>query len=176
MTIKEKFFGFAQQDRVARLLLEQIRPLHRHLKETTLEEIEGWIEQEQLPLDRGDIIRAVRAMDELGVARFIVGRRGAASRIEWILDTGDLGEGTRADAEEPEEDAAKTQFKPAGLDIHRLASARAQEAQAGSEAGSEVLEHSFRVRPSFPITFELPADFSPAEAERLSAFIKSLPF
>lgn len=39
----------------------------------------------------------------------------------------------------------------------------------------ESLRHSFHLRPGLQIQFELPADLTPREAERLSQFIQSLP-
>ena len=178
MADKKKFFAFARSNRVGRLLLEQIRPLHIQLKETRLEQIEKWIEQEHLLLDRGDIIQAARTMDKLGIARFVVGRRGAPSRIEWALDTSDLDVDAHTPKPQSEGDEAQGAVGTEEAGRERQVVGLASEASHPSalqEPGA-VIEHSFRVRADFPITFQLPADFSSAEAERLCSFIKALPF
>jgi transcriptional regulator with XRE-family HTH domain len=38
------------------------------------------------------------------------------------------------------------------------------------------IRHSFRLRPDVTITLDLPPDFTQGEADRLTGFIKSLPF
>ena len=57
---------------------------------------------------------------------------------------------------------------------------------AGAEGGIQAvksftlarppLTHIFMIRPDKPVTFSLPQDFTPGEAKRLAAFIRTLPF
>lgn len=43
-----------------------------------------------------------------------------------------------------------------------------------SQQGCELIEYPFVIRPEIQISFKLPKNLTPAEAERLSNFIKSL--
>jgi len=46
-----------------------------------------------------------------------------------------------------------------------------------SESGAtRSIRHSFHLRLGMPVIFDLPADLTKAEAERLARFIRSLPF
>jgi hypothetical protein len=49
-------------------------------------------------------------------------------------------------------------------------------AKARDESPPGLLSHFFWVRPGFQIEFNLPADLTEGEAERLCAMVKSLPF
>lgn len=170
MNNKEKFFRLARRNRIVKLLLEQIQPLHIELKETTLEQIEKWAEQKHLSVSRVDIVQAARELERADIARFVIGRRGSKSRIEWILDTSDLSQSP--DGNGGVEDIAQTNESGAGV-VPRSLSA---DAVPAPHVSKEVIEHAFRVRPDFPVTLRLPADLSGSEAERLAAWIRTLPF
>lgn len=41
---------------------------------------------------RADIIKMYRALDEVGLGRFLIGRRGGESRMLWYVNLADLGQ------------------------------------------------------------------------------------
>jgi len=49
------------------------------------------------------------------------------------------------------------------------------EEQVEQHLGVDMLSHTFYLRADTPVTFELPVDLTKQEAERIAAFIKTLP-
>ncbi len=186
---KEKFLKLARKNVVARLLLQQIGPLHIQLKETTLEQIEKWIALQGLQIERPAIIAAARLLEKQEIARFVVGRRGSPSRLEWgDFDTSELFDAPQSPGAEPQNPrlvAVESDFDD-GSNVEDLFDDDLETGESGdtvspagaaaNDVASRVIEHSFRVRPDFPITLRLPTDLSGAEADRLAAWIKTLPF
>ena len=102
-----------------------------------------------------EIVELFRKFDDLGLGRFVVGRRGAETRFEWNYDVKSIVRIATGEADEAE-------------DVP-------QDAQEDDE-GEDMLEHSFNLRPELTVTLRLPETFTAREAERLSGWIKSLPF
>lgn len=108
------------------------------------------------------MIKVMKELDEMEVGRFLTGRKGQESRIEWAFDVRSLGKvasggGSRleevpADAETDEEDAA---------DAH---------------SADDTIPHVFQLRPDMKVEIALPEDLTDREADRLASWIKSLPF
>ena len=53
---------------------------------------------------------------------------------------------------------------------------RAGDDELETDEGRNLLEHAFHLRKDLTVTLELPADLTQPEAERLAAFVLSLPF
>ena len=113
--------------------------------------------------NRVDAIIVAQEMEKIGVGKFVIGRRGASTRLEWRFRSDSVGQVARGDIDE----------------LVSLAS----EDEAGEEstinetsASAGYIVHSFRLRPEESVSFKLPSDLSQMEASRLSDFIKSLPF
>ncbi len=107
-------------------------------------------------VSRGDIVSLFKKFADLNVGQFIVGRHNHVSRFAWSVSNIDLARAATGEAneipEQPEpaaEDAAEDEY---------------------------TLEHSYNLREDFSFDFELPVDLTENEANRLSAFIKTLPF
>jgi len=110
---------------------------------------------------RADAIMVARTMEEIGLGKFIIGRRGSPTRLEWFFRSDSVGQ-------------------LACGDIDELLSLE------GEDEGSDEMEepvvgvwqivHSFRLRPDESVRFQLPSNLTQQEAGRLSDFIKSLPF
>lgn len=188
MTIKNKFLRFAGRNAVGKLLLEQLPMLPTPPKVTTVDEIvDEWLPaQRNSELTRKDVIDAAHTMDKQGIVKYVVGRRGGDTRILWQFNTGDLSEDAEDEGDEAEE--VKTSHRPDSQIAAMIAPQRAVESDFGapvplavsapsaSQTPGAAIDHFFRVRPDFAITLSLPTDLSVAEAERLAAFIKTLPF
>ena len=59
----------------------------------------------------------------------------------------------------------------------RLEDSKGPENGVGPAAASpQVIEHPFRLRPDFSVELRLPLDISQREADRLAAFVRTLPF
>lgn len=102
-----------------------------------------------------EIVELFREFDNLGLGKFVVGRRGAETRFEWSYDVKSLARIATGEADEAEdvpEDARE------------------------DDEGEDMLEHSFNLRPELTVTLRLPENFTAREAERLSRWITSLPF
>lgn len=111
-------------------------------------------------VDYSSMLQVFRELDEIGVGRFIPGRHGHASRISWhysIQSLGKiaLGKGRKLDSVSPD--------------------AETEEPEASSLADGAEVEHEFQLRSDLKIKFALPSDLSEREAERLGAFLKTLP-
>lgn len=191
MTTKNKFLRFAGRNAVGKLLLEQLPLLPIPPQVTTVDQIvDEWIPaRRELDLTRKDVIDAAHMMDKQGIVKYVVGRRGGDTRILWQFDTGDLSEDAEEGGEEAEIVHSGARLAPemgqisplvspprsGGSEFSAPVAAPASPSIAAQQPGAAI-DHFFRVRPDFAITISLPTDFSLAEAERLAAFIKTLPF
>lgn len=101
-----------------------------------------------------DIVELFRKFEGLELGRFLVGRRGAETRFDWDYDVKSLARIATGEADEPEDISEDTP----------------------DDDGEEMLEHSFNLRPDLTVMLKLPENFTTREAERLSGWIKSLPF
>jgi hypothetical protein len=97
-------------------------------------------------ISRLEVVEFLRKLQETGIGRFVVGRRGHPSRFEWL------------------DRPAAAQGLPSSNGAAR-----------GSSTESTI-EHRFVLRPGLEIAIALPSDFSVGEAERLATFVRSLPF
>lgn len=123
---------------------------------------------------REDAIVVGKEMDRIGAGQFIVGRRGAETRVEWNFRLDSIGQVARGDhdeliaisAEEEEEVEEKghneVPGKPRILDDFPVPDGW--------------LLHTFRLRPTELALIALPEDLTQTEADRMADFIRSLPF
>jgi hypothetical protein len=132
--------------------------------ETTLDRLEV-----VLQTGRRDVVALARSLDEIGCGKFIEGRRGAHSRIQWHYSLRSLGLvaiGTKDAVEDVDAELAADESNRAG----------GEESGTAPEAGGEGIRHQFTLRPDVRVEFLLPKDLTSREAERLASFIHSLPF
>jgi hypothetical protein len=112
---------------------------------------------------RAEAIVVAREMEKYGVGKFISGRRGAPSRLEWYFRSDSVGKVARGDLNELV--SLATEDEPGD-----------ESTADENDAGAEQIMHTFRLRQEETVRFQLPADLTQQEAGRLSEFIKSLPF
>jgi len=107
------------------------------------------------PASQADLREVFKELGNAGYGQYVMGRRGHPSRFEWTASLRSVGmaaSGDEVEIREVEPEAAR------------------------DEAPPDTLEHTFRLRPTFPVTLTLPADLSATEAARLADFIRTLPF
>jgi hypothetical protein len=141
----------AEADGIARAFFEYAASRERNRTETPVDRILSMVEQNGPEVSRGDLIRVLRRLEELGCGRYVEGRHGYPSRFAWTISIIEVGR--------------------AGLGE----SAPMVPAPAPVQQAAGTLTHLYNLRADFQVEIELPADLTPREAERLSAFIRSLP-
>lgn len=138
----------------AKAILDYFASRERNWNETTIDRLLAKLNQDESRVGRGGAIKVLRRLAELGCGRFVAGRKGHATRLEWSVRLVDLG---RAAAGE----SVSIEPAPAG-DV--------------KEPANDLLEHRYRLRKELDVPLRLPADLTAVEAGRLAAFIQTLPF
>jgi hypothetical protein len=111
--------------------------------------------------DRREVVRMLRELEGQRAGRLIVGRRKQKTRFVWS----------------DRFDVLATIKKALLLSNVQTASPPPSEsAPATSLTDSSLLRHRFVLRPSIEVELLLPSDLTVREAERLSDFLKTLPF
>ena len=105
---------------------------------------------------RSQLLEVFRELESCGCGTFVVGRRGWPSRFDWLTSMVDVGRAAGG----------------ATIEIQPLDSSDPET----TENSIDWLTHTFHLRPGVEITFELPMDFTPDEAGRVSSFVQTLPF
>lgn len=157
-TVK-KLTGLYQEDEVARRLFDWLSERRKDITETSVDRA-SWMAQSQ-PYE---IIRLFRELEEIGCGTFILGRKGWKTRFRWNYSVRSLGE------------TAKGQTaKLADIDINNV-DVEENMQDTGETVSILMHAHNFQLRPNLQLTIELPGDFSAKEAERMSQWLKSIPF
>lgn len=105
-----------------------------------------------------DVISLMKMLEREGLVRFIAGRKGHKSRVEWNFSIKSIGEAALGET---------VSLGAVGDD---------DDEEDGDEDFKDNIQHSYTLRPGLTVTISLPADFTQKEAERLSSFIQTLPF
>jgi len=71
------------EDPAVRVIIEHFASRQYNQNVTELDALRDKLERNGTPVEKPHLIRALRRMDALGVGRFLVGRRGQATRFEW---------------------------------------------------------------------------------------------
>lgn len=144
----------------------------------TYSERVSWVDEtaEALGMGRGHIVYWFKQLASVGCGRFIVGRKGGRSRFEWWFDpvsVHDAASQQRQDLDPllaPDHGTAAPDFSvvdeegDSGID------------EAAQSVSNSDVDYTFMLRPGLPVRFTLPESLTVAEAERLCAFIRTLPF
>ena len=140
-----------ENNNAVRTICDHMASRERNQRETKLKRILYLLSDEASPLKQPDAVIAFRELEKVGCGKFLVGRRGSRSRFVWEVDS---------------------------LIVSQVAQGvvgAEEAADGGDEYETETLEHQFNLRSDFAIDLTLPIDLSSSEAERLCAFIRSLP-
>lgn len=122
--------------------------------ETTVERAQTILRDHGTEASRGDIVDLYQRLEQLGCGKFIVGRKHKHSRFAWNVSISSVGKAAAGEQEiiKPIPDMA--------VDV---------------EPDADMLQHTYHLRRGSSVTFDLPADLTAQEAERLASFIKTLP-
>lgn len=145
-----------KENDTVRSICEHMARRLKNQNETALHRIIYYFEQEGADFKRSDLIGAFRLLESSECGKYVEGRHGWKSRFVWSVKS-KLVAGA---AQGTETKAALTSEEDSDEEIF----------------DDEMLEHSYILRPNLVVTFELPADLTRSEAQRLSQFIDSLSF
>lgn len=165
----------------ARAILEHLAGLEQNPRHTPLDALE----RACAGFGRAHLVYALRVLEELGCGRFVVGRKGYPSRFEWAYDARSIGKvgmgtATQVSALDGEDlgDEDETS-KSLGEQAVPWSAEQEQEGEGPPPSFQEIPEpmyhHRFRLRRGLEIVLALPESLTTSEAERLAAFIKTLP-
>ena len=140
----------------AKAVCDHLASRDRNQNETKLHRILLHLEQEGAEFRKAEVIAAFRALETADCGRYVEGRHGWKSRFVWSVNSKHLAAvAAGADAAEAVEEEVEDQE---------------------GDGASELLEHTYWLRPDLSIAIELPADLTQRESNRLSQFIDSLSF
>ena len=144
-------------------------------RETDLDIIESAV-----GLSRLQAVALCKQLQEANVGRFVAGRRGRPSRVEWRADPRAVAavlaqadsvtradEAEWADSEEPlpaRKRSSSTSQRQASPSTPDFASAEPEDED----------QHLFRIRPDRQVHISLPMDLTQGEAARLADFMRAL--
>ncbi|MEH2566748.1 hypothetical protein [Bradyrhizobium sp. AZCC 2289] len=128
-------------------------------RETTFEEL-----QAALKMTKSETREFAADIEAAGIGIRIFGRRGFKSRIKWEYTLQSVAKAARGMSES----------------LELLSQGNLPAAAESSEAGGysnhpNDADHVFQLRSSRRVNFRLPKDLTAKEADRLAAFIKTLP-
>lgn len=130
-----------------------------------LERLESELDDQR----RYDIVAALKELEKANLGELNAGRKGHKTVFHWA--PGAARAQKRVSPASPAE-AAPTSPSAA----RRTAARRPAAAAASSTPSAQLLEHSFHVRPNVMGRFQLPADVSRSEIDRLCQLLQALPF
>lgn len=139
-----------------KLAFDSFASLQRDRKMTAVDYLLTVLRRADPSTPRADVIELYKQLENCGCGWFIRGRKGHPSRFEWKVSRVWVGKVASG---------SPTSLEPIPTD---------DEVEANIEVG--FLEHTFLLRPNTEIRLQLPADLTTRESERLSEFIKALPF
>ena len=144
-------------------------------RETDLDAIES-----AAGLSRPQAIMLCKQLQEAAVGRFVAGRRGRSSRVEWIVDPRAIGAvfaqadgGTQADEAGWRDLDEPAPARARSSSTSQLQTPAPAPAPASPEREDED-RHLFRLRPDRQVRVSLPIDLTRREAARLADFVRAL--
>lgn len=139
-----------------RLICDHMADRSKNQNETALHRIIYYLEQEGADFKRSDLIAAFRLLETSECGKYVEGRHGWKSRFVWSV---------------------KSKLVAGAAQGTETRAALVAEEELDEEVlEDEMLEHTYILRPNLVVAFELPADLTRGEAQRLSQFIDSLSF
>lgn len=153
----------------------------------TVDDVQIFFQKKQYVVARQDVINLFKELEELGIGEFIIGRRTQKTRFVSKISLSSVGRSV-VDANETEEAHPTNREAEEPHLQYKAITEVAQETKSNKDSGDielttvntegieKFLTYSFPLRPNLVISLNLPVDLTDTEAERLSGFIKTLPF
>jgi hypothetical protein len=135
----------------AKAILNNFASRTNNQRVTKVDQVQNRLRIENV--QRWEIIALFRQLEELGYGKFIEGRKGHPSRFVWSSSPIDVGKAAQGD-EAPIAPVTSTNVADGNL--------------------AEMRDYVFPLRSGTDATFQLPTDMTQKEAERLSAFLRTL--
>jgi hypothetical protein len=152
-----KLYGAGDE---AKAVLDHFSKRERNQKTSTVRRLLVNLANDGVAMSRGQLVYVFKELEKLGCGDFKAGRKGHESRFLWNVSSKSVGQVAAGEDAEIEE-----------------VSAEAEEIDdADDDLDDDIIEHCYQLRPGLSVRLNLPADFSRREADRLAAFIKTLPF
>ena len=162
--LKNALINLYQSDAAAKAILDKFSDFKKRMRETSAARAAVLADA-----SHSEILALFRKFDSIGAGEFKAGRRGSKTRIEWKYSVQSLGAAAKGVATKLED-----------VETNELEDEEEEMLEAGSleiDAGADnLIYHSFQLRPDLQIIFRLPVDLTNKEAERISGFIKQIPF
>jgi hypothetical protein len=149
---------------VARAAFDYFAACKNNKRSTTVGRLQQVIQARGTRASYGEVKEYLRELARLGCGRYVIGRRGHPSRMEWGVGLVSLGQAAAG---------------------HRLQIEKFVEETGGEQDSDEtetVIEQPSDMKVSYPLRHDrnveliLPKNLSMREAHRLAEFIKTLPF
>ncbi len=140
-------------------------------RETPLDDIETAV-----GLSRLQAVSLCKQLQDATVGRFIAGRRGRPSRLEWNVDPRAVGAVIAQSEESPEEEIdEETAPRRARAQQHQQQRAQPEPEVAVQMSDREDEDrYAYRLRQDRQVHFALPVDLTQREAARLAEFVRAL--
>src|SRR6266566_8268956 len=141
----------------AKAILDYASSRSRNSSVTNVDRLTWVISRDGRTFSRREVIEVLKALENLGCGKFVIGRRGQPSRFEWEVQMIGVGKVARGDH-------AEIAPLSEGEEL--------PEETEDDEMREGLIRHSYKLRLDVTLTLDLPIDLTSKEAVRLSEFIK----
>ncbi len=155
MNVEELKAAYLANDAV-RAICDEMGARQRNQTETKLHRMLSLLGNDGASIRKPALIAGFRELQRVECGKYIEGRRGWPSRFVWTVESINacrVAQGEQIEAAE---------FSPVDDDVD-------------DQEQNDTLDHYFNLRADFQVEIVLPIDMSQSEANRLAAFIQSLP-
>jgi hypothetical protein len=154
----EKAQKLYKNDSAFKEFVDYVAKLRQNVTETALDHM-GRLLQET-GLERDQVREVMKKLEGVGAGEYRIGRRGKPTRFLWTVASREFAESLTSG------NTTRPSVVPTSGFPH----------VDPSMPASPTFSHVFQLRADLRVKIELPQDLTPAEAERLATFVKSLPF
>ena len=152
-----------KDDKSARAVLDWFATRQNDANEIAVDRAEQMASERNEQVQHKDIVRVFRKFEEMGFGKFMVGRRGSRTRMVFDVSIRSLAAAATQKGQEPK----RVDIVNAEILV---------DDEVSKIPHQENVTHRYQLRSDFEVRFALPQNFTTKEADRLSSFIKSLPF
>jgi len=147
----------------AKVLFQNLAKREKNSLISKVERMQSLLANEGIAINRSDVIWFFQELERLNCGKFRKSRtlKGGGynpARFEWRVELISVGRAAIGEAE------TVSPTNPEHLSTPE------------DDTTGVTIKHPYQLRPNLKITIELPADFSSREAQRVSDFVKTLPF
>ena len=161
----------------AKPLLDYLGRRQRDWSELTIDHLLRIVRAEGVTVHRSQGVGLIKDLAEMGLGQMILGRgQKGKTRLVWHYSPKAIGRaaaGTQEDIPElPESDSTTANGRLSNTGD----AASSDHLNSDDELEIEFIPHEMQLRPDLAIQIELPVDLTNQEANRLSLFVRAIPF